>query len=153
MAIYYTKCGKKFNKSTNADVTGYILDENECGIVDEKCKLCAFSKDLTVGFNKDIKHKHFECRAGSKPPNFTNSVFGCLNDMNSLKIFSLSLEFCEAVLDFTDAHSELTGCYLQDSSDCRKVISVGCSKNKKGVAAKKELVNKFFHVELGERCD
>ncbi len=71
--------------------------------------------------------------------------------MNSLKIYSLSLDFCETVLDFADAHPELAADYLKDSSDCRKVISISCSKNKRGIAAKRELVNKFFHVTLGER--
>ncbi len=151
MAVYYTKCGKKFNKSTDAVTTGYILEENEYGIIDDNCKLCGFSKDVTVGYEKNIRHKHFECRAGSEPPNFTNSIVGNFSDMNSLRIYSLSLEFCEAVLDFADVHPELVADYLKDSSDCRKVISVTCSKNKKGIAAKRELVNKFFYVNLGER--
>lgn len=34
--------------------------------------------------------------------------------------------------------------WCRDSADCRKVISITCSKNKKGIAAKKRLAEKFF---------
>lgn len=31
MTVYYTKCGKKFNKSTNAETTGYVCETDNVG--------------------------------------------------------------------------------------------------------------------------
>jgi hypothetical protein len=61
-----------------------------------------------------------------------------------VRIKSLDNDFLESVIEFCDSHSELSAGYIQDEEDCRRVISVSCSQNKKGIVAKKELLDKFF---------
>lgn len=144
MNTYYTKCGRTFEKSTKADVTGYHIGEDEAGaIIDAECAACPFVVDVKDGWPSQ-SHKRFECRAGSFPPNHENDYRGGADDKNTLSISSLDHEFCEAVISFARAHPELSANYSQDREDCRRVISVSCSQNKKGIAAKQELLNKFF---------
>ncbi len=145
MSVYYTKCGMQFNKGTNAATTGYACATDESGQLIEKCKLCRFS---------EVKRKGdfivYECRAGSQPPNFMNTLEGSLSDMSVLRIFSLNLDFCNEIYDYAESNPDLMPYYCKDGADCRKVISIACSKNKKGIAAKKNLAAKFFHVSEGD---
>lgn len=141
MSVYYTKCGKKFNKATNAATTGYACETNPGGTLIEECKLCGFSETRSKK-NQIV----YECRSGSKPPNFMNTLEGSLSDMNTLKVFSLNLNFCSEIFEYAEADPDLMPYYCKDNDDCRKVISIACSKNKKGIAAKKRLATKFFHV-------
>lgn len=145
MSVYYTKCGKKFNKSTNAETTWYICEADPNGQLNEKCRMCGFSHFKKNNHNELIS----ECRAGSKPPNFMNTMEGRLDDMNALRIYSMNLDFCESIYDHAEADPELVPYFCKDSADCRKVITISCSKNKRGIAAKKKLVEKFFHVNVG----
>lgn len=142
MSVYYTKCGKKFIKSTNAETTGYTCETDLNGQLNEKCRMCGFSNIRKNSHNELIS----ECRAGSQPPSLMNTLTGDLEDMNALRIYSLNLDFCEKIYDYADADPELIPYYCKDSADCRKVISITCSKNKKGIAAKRRLAEKFFHV-------
>lgn len=139
MTVYYTKCGKKFNKNTNASTTGYTCDTDEFGGLVEKCKTCRFSE-----IKKKGEYTVYECRAGSQPPNFMNTLTGNLNDKNAIRIYSLNLGLLNFVYDFAERDPDLVPYWCQDSADCRKVISIACSKNKKGIAAKKELAEWFF---------
>ncbi|MDW5300224.1 MAG: hypothetical protein SA378_08820 [Sedimentibacter sp.] len=142
MSVYYTKCGKKFSKSTNAETTGYICETDPNGQLNEKCRMCRFSQVRKNNQGELI----YECRAGSKPPNLMNTLEGNFNDMNALRIYSLNLDFCNEIFDYAEADPELVPYKCKDSADCRKVISISSSKNKKGIAAKKKLAEKFFHV-------
>ena len=135
---FWTKCGREFTKSTNALVTGYTIDEN-----DKECADCPFQVEVTQGW-PEKKHVRWECRAGSKPPNHTNDWTGSLEDKNSIHIRSLDNNFLEAVLEYCKEHPDLSAGYTQDLEDCRRCISVSCSANKKGIAAKKALIEKFF---------
>lgn len=139
MAVYYTKCGKKFNKNTNAATTGYTCKTNRLGDLVDECKTCNFP---------EIKLKRefavYECRAGSKPPSFINTLAGNLDDMNAIRIYSLNLGLLKFIHDFAERDPELVPYWCKDNDDCRKVISIACSKNKKGIAAKKELAEWFF---------
>lgn len=146
MSVYYTKCGKKFNKSTNAETTGYACETDQNGQLNEKCRMCGFSQVRKNNHDELV----YECRAGSEPPNFTNTLEGCLNDMNAIKIKSLNLDFCDEIYKYADVDPDLVPYYCKDSADCRKVVSIACSKNKKGIDAKKKLAVKFFHVNAGD---
>lgn len=141
MSFYFTKCGKKFNKSTNSFTTGYACETNEYGELVEKCRACGFAE-----IKKKGEYIVYECRAGSQPPSYFKSLTGSLNDMNAIRIYSLNLDFCNEVFDYAEADPELVPYWCKDSADCRKVISISCSKNKKGIAAKKRLVDKFFRM-------
>lgn len=137
---YWTKCGIEFPKSTNADVTGYAVDENN-----QTCADCPFLVDVKEGWPQI--HKRWECRAGSQKPNHTTDWIGSLEDKNTIGVRSLDNNFLEAVLEYCKNHSDLGASYNQDLADCRRNISVSCSANKKGIAAKRELIEKFFPVK------
>ncbi len=141
---YYTKCGMEFNKSTKADTTGYHLYEENGQIQDPKCAICPFAIDVKDGWGDNTTHKRFECRAGSLPPNCENTYSGKAEDKATLRINSLDHEFCESIIAFAQAHPELGAQYTQDEADCRRSISITCSANKKGMAAKQELIDCFF---------
>ena len=149
---YYTKCGRSFQKSTKAETTGYHLAEDDTGrILDQECAACPFPIDVKDGW-PDRVHKRYECRAGSKAPNHENDWIGSLENKNTINILSLNHKFCEAVISFASEHPDLVASYTQDGADCRRHISVSCSCNKKGIGAKKELIEKFFPAK-GERLD
>ncbi len=150
---YWTKCGRKFEKNSTADVTGYELPFNVDGShVDgvtqelaeafENCFSCPFKVEVKEGWPP--VHKRWECRAGSKEPDNTTDWVGNLEDKNTIQIRSLDNDFLEAVLEYCEEKSNLSAGYNQDMADCRRVISVSCSQNKKGIAAKKVLIEKFF---------
>jgi hypothetical protein len=88
--------------------------------------------------------KRFECRAGSQQPNKNNSWSGDLESKNSIHIKSLNHDFLESVLMYCKTQPDLAAGYNQDLEDCRCVVSVSCIQNKKGIAAKKTLIEKFF---------
>lgn len=154
MTTYFTKCGREFQKSTNAETTGYhIPDEwasmdnvRKAGrIKDDECRKCPFPVEVTEGYPPVFKR--YECRAGSQPPNHENSYNGSADDKCTLRVYSIDHEFCENVIEFAQNHPELSASYNQDLSDCRRAVSVSCSGNKKGMVAKQELIDKFFPVQ------
>lgn len=145
---YYTKCGKEFQKSSTADVTGYKLELTEDGKLNDqseeykKCLECPFKVKVNKGYPGVFDR--WECRAGSKSPNQNNDWIGSAEDKNTIKIYSLHNDFLESVMEYCEHEEDLFAAYNQDLSDCRCVISVSCSQNKKGIAAKKKLIEKFF---------
>ena len=171
MKIYYTKCGRQFKKNSTATVTGYHVDLKEDGAIPEmyaqrilkgydeltECVKCPFKIKVTEGWQNPI-FKRWECRAGSEPPNQKNDWRGSLEDKNTIKILSLHNDFLESVIEYCKKQTDLSAGYNQDEDDCRRVISVSCSSNKKGIAAKKKLIEKFFPVAVepeetqGKKC-
>lgn len=145
LKTYYTKCGREFKKSSTASVTGYEIDEN-----DKECAECPFQVEITKGYPEKV-HERWECRAGSKKPNQTNDWYGSLEDKNTISIRSLHNDFLEAVMEYCKSTDDISASYNQDLEDCRRVISVSCSQNKKGIAAKKVLIEKFFSGPWGEK--
>lgn len=144
MNTYYTKCGRTFEKSTKADTTGYHIAEENGIITDEACAACPFPIEVTDGWGEKATHKRFECRAGSLPPNHENTYQGNADDKCTLRVCSLDHDFCETVIAFAKDHPDLGASYNQDCADGRRTVSVSCSQNKKGMAAKQELIDKFF---------
>lgn len=137
MKTYYTKCGREFEKSSTAGVTGHHIPDG-----DKLCEECPFRKAVNEGWPPVFKR--WECRAGSQPPNQKDDWRGSLDDKNTIHIQSLHNDFLEAVLEYCKTVDDLGAGYNQDLEDCRRVISVNCSGNKKGIAAKKALIEKFF---------
>lgn len=144
MNTYYTKCGRTFEKSTKADTSGYHIAEENGIITDEVCAACPFPIDIKDGWGEKATHKRWECRAGSFPPNHENTCQGRADDKCTLRVCSLDHDFCEAVIAFAKDHPDLGASYNQDCADCRRTVSVSCSQNKKGMAAKQELIDRFF---------
>ena len=151
---YWTKCGREFQKNSTAVVTGYeIKDEvaysgdiRPAGrIVDNQCRACPFVVSVKEGWPP--VHKRYECRAGSEKPNHTTEWTGSLEDKNTIQIHSLDHQLLEKIKDFCENHSDLGAGYNADHmADCRRTLAISCSSNKKGIAAKRELVEKFFPV-------
>lgn len=150
MATYYTKCGREFNKSSSATVTGYQIAEllnDTHKIMDLKCQICPFPVEIKEGFPERV-HKRWECRAGSKPPLDKTEWTGSLDDKNTIQIHSLNHELLEEIRLFCTDHSELGASYNADHlADCRRTLSICCSSNKKGIAAKKAVISKFFPAD------
>jgi hypothetical protein len=135
---YYTKCGREFEKNSTAVVTGYDID-----LSDPECANCPFRVDVKEGWPPI--HKKWECRAGSQPPNHTAEWIGSIENKNTIGIHSLDNNFLESIIEYCKAHSELSASYNADHlADCRRTLSINCSSNKKGIAAKRELIEKFF---------
>jgi hypothetical protein len=124
-------------------VTGYTIDPEK-----NECANCPFPIEVTKGWPP--VHDKWECRAGSRPPNKKSEWRGNLNDKATMAIWSLDNELLESIREYCIAHPELGASYNQDLDDCRKVLSISCSANKKGMAAKKELVDKFFGEKQSE---
>lgn len=143
---YYTKCGREFQKNSTAVVTGYDIDIN-----DPECADCPFQVDVKEGWPQ--VHKKWECRAGSQPPNHATEWTGSLMDKNSIQIHSLDVALMEQIIVYCEAHPDLGAGYNTDHlADCRRTLSVCCSPNKKGIAAKRELIEKFFPEEKTGCC-
>jgi hypothetical protein len=140
---YYTKCGRQFQKSSTAEVTGYTINFEDPQ--NEGCTSCPFKIEVTEGWGDNKKFLRWECRAGSKEPNHKTEWVGSLEDKNTIQIHSLDYELMEEIRQYCIDHSELGASYNADHmADCRRTLSISCSANKKGIAAKKELIEKFF---------
>ncbi len=156
---YWTKCGIVFQKSSNADVTGYELKllpsaTDPLKVKDDiervECRTCPFVNLVEEGY-PDPVFKRFECRAGSKKPNHETDWTGSLDDKNTININSLNHQLLEDIQHFCGEHPDLSAGYNADHlADCRRTLSISCSSNKKGIAAKRELIEKFFPENAGE---
>lgn len=145
MSTYYTKCGLEFKKSTKATVTGYKVDESN-----QKCSDCDFKTEVTKGY--PAVFDHWECRAGSEKPNHNTDWTGNLDDKNTISINSLNHEFMEEVRLYCKELPDISASYNTDHlADCRRTLSISCSSNKKGIAAKKALIEKFFPKNIEEK--
>lgn len=145
-STYYTKCGRPFQKTSNALVTGYRMDPNdmEChGDPSTDKGPCPFRNEVTKGWPPVFDC--YECRAGSKKPNHKNDYSTNMNDKTTMHAKSLDIEFLKDVQEFCGS---LEGCdgigYNSDLEDCRRQLSISFTQNKKGLAAKRQIVEKFF---------
>lgn len=139
--LFYTKCGKKFRKQSNARVTGY---EYNCN--DEKCKICPFAEKERRYRNKQEVTVH-ECKAGEREPNKKNDYYTSNeNNATSLCIRSVDWNWLESIKVYAEKYDFIVSVYYtQDLPDCRKSLSIGFQQNKGGVSAKKHLIHKYFH--------
>ena len=158
---YWTKCGIEFQKTSTAEVTGYELKllpsatdplKIKDNIARVECRTCPFIIDVTEGWGENKKHIRFECRAGSQKPNHKTDWTGSLDDKNTIGINSLDHDFMEDILQYCKDHPDLNASYNSDHlADCRRTLSISCSANKKGIGAKRELIEKFFPVKMEEK--
>ena len=132
MGDYFTKCGRKFEKSSASVTTGYRMaeDDIQCHGDGAGQAPCPFRMDVQEGWPP--VHKCWECRAGSKPPNHTTEWTGSLTDKNTIQIHSLDVALMEQIIVYCEAHPALAASYNVDHlDDCRRSISISCSGNKK----------------------
>lgn len=111
-------------------------------VMDIECQKCPFVVDVKEGW--PARHKRYECRAGSKPPNHQNDWIGSLDDKCSIYVHSLDHDFCERIITYCKENPYLAAGYNQDRPDCRRTVSISCAANKKGVAAKNAVIKTFF---------
>lgn len=149
MAVYFCKCGRQVNKSTNADNTGN-RDTAQC----TGCPyLLPWGPDKYVegqGFHKDVQG--YECRM-SPTLCYTTTYRGQASDKCTLHILSLDLDFLDTVQAWIDDHAadtlsagfsrgSMRGTDFSDKG--RYSLSISCAQNKKGMAAKAALIEQFF---------
>lgn len=155
--IYICKCGRQVRKSTNADNTGNRDTEN--------CKGCPyllpwgpFEHVPGQGFVRNVQG--YECRM-SPEISYATDYSGSANDKCTLKIHSLDLDFLEDIQAWIDeyADGQLSGRFSRDTirgtDYCNKgrySWSISCAQNKKGMAAKAALIERFFGPD-GHRLD
>lgn len=150
---YWTKCGIEFQKSSTAEVTGYELTllptatdplKVKDDIERKECRTCPFVRVVEEGY-PDPVFKRFECRAGSEKPNHKTDWTGSLDDKNTININSLDHELMEKIRQYCKDQPDISASYNADHwADCRRTLSISCSANKKGILAKKGLIEKFF---------
>lgn len=156
---YICKCGREVSKSTDADNTGN-RDTYDC----LGCPyLVAWGEQKynhdTGHFNLDISG--YECRM-STSLSYETRFGGSVEDKRSCYIASLDFDFLEMVSDWIKAtypDGELSGSFSRKAmracefvSNGRYRMSITCSQNKAGVAAKAALLQQFFD-ESGYRTD
>lgn len=149
MNRYICKCGKVIYKSTNAENTG---NRDTAG-----CEGCPYllpwgSNEYVEGqgFVKDIQG--YECRM-SPSIDYASTYYGSADDKCTLRIISLDLDFLEEIQAWIERYAggQLYGEFSRknirgtDYSDKgRYSWSISCAQNKKGMAAKAALIQRFF---------
>ena len=149
MTTYICKCGRQVKKATNADNTGNRDTEG--------CKGCPYllpwGPDKYIegqGYTKDVQG--FECRM-SPTISYTTTYRGQANDKCTLHILSLDLDFLDEVQAwiYDNAADTLSAGFsrgsmrgIDFSNKGRYSLSISCTQNKKGMAAKAALLDRFF---------
>ena len=146
--IYICKCGRQVRKSTNADNTGNRDTEN--------CKGCPYlllwGPMEWTGKSFEQNVQGHECRM-SPEISYATDYSGNADDKCTLKIHSLDLDFLEEVQAWIDeyADGQLSGRFSRDTirgtdycNEGRYSWSISCTQNKKGMAAKAALIERFF---------
>lgn len=149
MALYICKCGRQVTKSSTADNTGN-RDTADC----TGCPyLLPWGPDKYIegqGFTKDVQG--YECRM-SPTISYTTTYRGQANDKCTLHILSLDLDFLDEVqawiydnvsdtLSAGFSRGSMRGIDFSDKG--RYSLSISCTQNKKGMAAKAALLDRFF---------
>lgn len=149
MTTYICKCGRQVKKATNADNTGNRDTEG--------CKGCPYllpwGPDKYIegqGYTKDVQG--YECRM-SPTISYTTTYRGQANDKCTLHILSLDLDFLDEVQAwiYDNAADTLSAGFsrgsmrgIEFSDKGRYSLSISCTQNKKGMAAKAALLDRFF---------
>lgn len=149
MTTYICKCGRQVKKATNADNTGNRDTEG--------CKGCPYllpwgpNKYIEgQGYTKDVQG--YECRM-SPTISYTTTYRGQANDKCTLRILSLDLDFLDEVQAwiYDNAADTLSAGFsrgsmrgIEFSDKGRYSLSISCTQNKKGMAAKAALLDRFF---------
>lgn len=155
MARYICKCGRVVIKSTNADNTG---NRDTAG-----CEGCPYLLPWGPmewngkGFKQDIQG--YECRM-SPSISYASTYYGSANDKCTLRIISLDLDFLDEIQAWMERYTEgqLYGGFSRNtirstdySNEGRYSWSISCAQNKQGMAAKAELIQRFFRPDKSRR--
>lgn len=157
MTTYYCKCGRPVKKSSNADNTG---NRDTAG-----CEGCPYLlpwgpmvwEEGQKAYVQDVKGQ--ECRM-SPTINYATTYRGQADDKCTLHIVSLDLDFLDQVQAwiYDNAADTLSAGFSRGSiravefcDQGRYSLSISCAQNKKGMAAKAALLDRFFTAGRGRR--
>lgn len=163
MTTYICKCGRRVKKSTDASTTGNRLSGYAPG---HECWGCPYA--MPYGdFQWDEsartvsrETRGYECRM-SKTLTYASEFAGSVKDKCTCRVHSLDFDFLSQVsawIKNTYPDREIFGSFSKDirasdyGSDGRYCLTITCTQNLKGVAAKRELFGQFFNPD-GSRKD
>ena len=163
MTTYICKCGRRVKKSTDASTTGNRLSGYAPG---HECWGCPYA--MPYGdFQWDesartvsLETRGYECRM-SKTLTYASEFAGSIKDKCTCRVHSLDFDFLSQVsawIKDTYPDREIFGSFSKDirasdyGSDGRYCLTITCTQNLKGVAAKRELFGQFFNPD-GSRKD
>lgn len=163
MTTYICKCGRRVKKSTDASTTGKRLSGYAPG---HECWGCPYAMPYG-NFQWDEsartvsrETRGYECRM-SKTLTYASEFAGSVKDKCTCRVHSLDFDFLSQVsawIKDTYPDREIFGSFSKDirasdyGSDGRYCLTITCTQNLKGVAAKRELFGQFFNPD-GSRKD
>lgn len=163
MTTYICKCGRRVKKSTDASTTGNRLSGYAPG---HECWGCPYAMPYgNYQWDESAKTvsreaQGYECRM-SKTLTYASEFAGSIKDKCTCRVHSLDFDFLSQVSSWikdTYPDREIFGSFSKDirasdyGSDGRYCLTITCTQNLKGVAAKRELLNQFF-TPNGSRKD
>lgn len=163
MTTYICKCGRRVKKSTDASTTGNRLSGYAPG---HECWGCPYAMphgnyqwdESTRAVSRETQG--YECRM-SKTLTYASEFAGSIKDKCTCRVHSLDFDFLSQVsawIKDTYPDREIFGSFSKDirasdyGSDGRYCLTIICTQNLKGVAAKRELFGQFFNPD-GSRKD
>lgn len=163
MTTYICKCGRRVKKSTDASTTGNRLSGYAPG---HECWGCPYAMphgnyqwdESTRTVRRETQG--YECRM-SKTLTYASEFAGSIKDKCTCRVHSLDFDFLSQVsawIKDTYPDREIFGAFSKDirasdyGSDGRYCLTITCTQNLKGVAAKRELLGQFF-TPNGSRKD
>ena len=163
MTTYICKCGRRVKKSTDASTTGNRLSgyapSHECWGCPYAMPYGDFQWDEST---RTVRRETqgYECRM-SKTLTYASEFAGSIKDKCTCRVHSLDFDFLSQVsawIKDTYPDREIFGSFSKDirasdyGSDGRYCLTITCTQNLKGVAAKRELLGQFF-TPNGSRKD
>lgn len=163
MTTYICKCGRRVKKSTDASTTGNRLSGYAPG---HECWGCPYAMpygDFQLDESARTVSREtrgYECRM-SKTLTYASEFAGSIKDKCTCRVHSLDFDFLSQVsawIKDTYPDREIFGSFSKDirasdyGSDGRYCLTITCTQNLKGVAAKRELFGQFFNLD-GSRKD
>lgn len=163
MTTYICKCGRRVKKSTDASTTGNRLSGYAPG---HECWGCPYAMPYgSYQWDESARTvsretQGYECRM-SKTLTYASEFAGSIKDKCTCRVHSLDFDFLSQVsawIKDTYPDREIFGSFSKDirasdyGSDGRYCLTITCTQNLKGVAAKRELLGQFF-TPNGSRKD
>lgn len=155
MTTYICKCGRRVKKSTDAATTGNRLADygpgHECFGCPYATTYGNFQWDESAG-SLVWEARGYECRM-SKTLSYASEFSGSIKDKCTCRVVSLDFDFLSQIsawIKDTYPDGEIFGSFSKDiraseyRADGRYCLSIACTQNLRGVAAKKELFGQFF---------
>lgn len=163
MTTYICKCGRRVKKSTDASTTGNRLSGYAPS---HECWGCPYAMPYgDFQWNESARTvsretRGYECRM-SKTLTYASEFAGSIKDKCTCRVHSLDFDFLSQVsawIKDTYPDREIFASFSKDirasdyGSDGRYCLTITCTQNLKGVAAKRELFGQFFNPD-GSRKD